>query len=311
MLNFSRLFSMWFLLQVTDLGRIASHFYLKHGTISAFNTMLTAHLNDIDALHVLCSSSEFDQLKIRPEELDEVDQLKKLANVRIKGPVEETAGKVSALLQGYLNQSKIQSFTLQSDTNYVAQNAGRIARALFEICLKRGWSTMAGHYLSLCKCIDRRVRSDQSPLRQFVYDELPRPVLRRLEDLGTNVNTLLDMNPKEIGELCRDHKCGSKILGLVAKLPHLRVDVVAKPITRGVLRLLLTVTSDFEWNDRYHGNAEPFWIWVEDGENEYIYHSEHFILHKKQRSIEHSLEFTIPIREPIPPQYYIKTISDR
>ena len=33
-------------LAVTDLGRVASHYYIKCGTIEAFNTMLTAHLND-------------------------------------------------------------------------------------------------------------------------------------------------------------------------------------------------------------------------------------------------------------------------
>ena len=52
-------------LAVTDLGRVASHYYIKYGTIEAFNAMLTAHLNDSEALHVLCSSAEFDQLKVR------------------------------------------------------------------------------------------------------------------------------------------------------------------------------------------------------------------------------------------------------
>jgi replicative superfamily II helicase len=106
--------------------------------------MLNPHLNDIDALHVLCSSAEFDQLKMRPEEIQEMDTLKKHTTIRVKIPIEETAGKVNVLLQNYLSQSRITSFTLQSDTNYVAQNAGRIARALFELCLKRGWSTLAG-----------------------------------------------------------------------------------------------------------------------------------------------------------------------
>lgn len=165
-------------------------------------------------IQVLCSSAEFDQLKLRPEELAEIDQLKKHASVRIKIPVEETAGKVNVLLQGYLNQSRITSFTLQSDTNYVAQNAGRISRALFELCLKRGWSSMAGkthlsyhtnrvslwlhfsysagHYLELCKSIDRRVRTDRSPLRQFYQDELPQDVLRRCDIFLLISSTLIN-----------------------------------------------------------------------------------------------------------------------
>jgi hypothetical protein len=47
---------------------------------------------------VLCSSTEFDQLKVRPEELSEIDELKKRAPLLVKGPVEDTAGKVSVLL---------------------------------------------------------------------------------------------------------------------------------------------------------------------------------------------------------------------
>lgn len=47
----------------------------------------------------------------------------------VTGAVEDTAGKVNVLLQSYIDQSRIKSFTLISDTNYVAQSAGRISRA--------------------------------------------------------------------------------------------------------------------------------------------------------------------------------------
>lgn len=118
-------------LAVTDLGRVASHYYIKHGTIEAFNAMLTSQLSDSDALHVLCSAAEFDQLKVRPEEVSEIDQLKKYAMVKVRGTSDDTAGKVGVLLQSYVGQARVNSFTLQSDCNYIAQNAGRISRALF------------------------------------------------------------------------------------------------------------------------------------------------------------------------------------
>jgi hypothetical protein len=155
------------------------------------------------------------------------------------------------------------------------------------------------------------VRIDQSPLRQFYYDELPADVLRRLEELKTDTSTLLDMDQKDIGQLCRHHKYGSKILSLVRKLPYLKVETKVQPITRGILRIMVEIIGDFEWSDRYHGIAEPFWIWIQDGENEYIYHSEYFILNKKQKDISHHMNFTIPVREPLPPQYYLKVVSDR
>ena len=40
--------------------------------------------------------------------------------------MEDTAGKVNVLLQGYVNQARVGSFTLQSDMNYIAQNAGNL-----------------------------------------------------------------------------------------------------------------------------------------------------------------------------------------
>lgn len=36
-------------------------------------------------------------------------------------------------------------------------------------------------------------------------------------------------------------------------------------------------------NCRFHGNvSETFWIWVEDPQNNYIYHHEYFIITKRQ-----------------------------
>ncbi len=101
----------------------------------------------------------------------ELDELKKDAHHCSRGQLTDTSGKVNVLLQSYIGQSRVKSFTLQSDTNFVAQNAGRISRALFEMCLKRGWSGVATQFLTLSKCIDRRMRPEQSPLRQL--EELP------------------------------------------------------------------------------------------------------------------------------------------
>lgn len=296
-------------LAVTDLGRIASHYYIKHDTVQAFNSMLSAHLLDSEALHVLCSSTEFDQLKMRPEELSEMDELKKNVPIDVKGGVEDTSGKVSVLLQNYIDQSRIKSFTLVSDTNYVAQNAGRISRALFEICLKRGWASLAHLFLSLSKSIDRRMRMDQHPLRQF--GELSREIIERLETSHTDIHRLIDMTPEEISQLCHVQKVGSKVLSLVNKLPYLEVFASVQPITRGILRISLTLVPQFEWHERYHGFVEPFYIWIEDGTNEAIYHSEQFLLHKKQLNSEHKLEFIIPISDPMPTQYFVKVVSDR
>lgn len=64
---------------------------------------------------------------------------------------------MNILLQNYISKGRIEDFSLVSDSAYVAQNSARIARALFEIALKRGWVSVATKLLSLSKSIDLRM----------------------------------------------------------------------------------------------------------------------------------------------------------
>ncbi len=78
---------------------------------------------------------------------------------------------------------------------------------------------------------------------------------------------------------------GSRVKQCVNQLPQLGLDATIQPITRTVLRVRLTIVPEFRWNDKVHGTAaEPFWIWVEDPDNNHIYHSEYFMIHKKHVS---------------------------
>lgn len=58
--------------------------------------------------------------------------------------------------------------------------------------------------------------------------------------------------------------------------------------------------------DTLHGFVEPFWIIVEDGDSEYVLHHEFFLLKKQYMEEDHTVAFTVPISEPLPPQYFIK-----
>ncbi|KAH9677828.1 DExH-box ATP-dependent RNA helicase DExH12 [Citrus sinensis] len=80
---------------------------------------------------------------------------------------------------------------------------------------------------------------------------------------------------------------------------------LGKPITRTVLRVELTITPDFQWDDKVHGYVELFWVIVEDNDGDYILHHEYFLLKKQYTEEDHSLNFTVPIYEPLPPQHLI------
>jgi len=66
---------------------------------------------------------------------------------------------------------------------------------------------------------------------------------------------------------------------------------------------------------KIHGQAEPWWLWVEDESNERIYHSEYFILHKKQKDEDIKVSFIMPIfnekGDALATKFYLYAISDR
>jgi activating signal cointegrator complex subunit 3 len=301
-------------LAITDLGRIASYYYLKYTTIEGFNSMLTPFLTELEAVHLLTSSSEFNQLKIRPEEISELDNLQKHCSIKIKTSADDPSGKVSILLQSYLNHAKVNSFTLQSDINYISQNASRITRALFEICLKRSWSTLSIYYLSLAKCIEYSLPLNATPLRQFQSrkdDNLPFDIIKKLEEKKVTVEKLLDLDVKEICQLISNQRYGGKIKELAKRLPKLNIDIKIQPISKGIIRLQLTILNDFEWSEVYHSQGELFHLFIEDNLNEYVYHYEQVLMTKAQKRDPKLLEIMIPVKDPLPSQYYLRVLSDK
>uniref|UniRef100_A0A4W6ERU2 Activating signal cointegrator 1 complex subunit 3 n=1 Tax=Lates calcarifer TaxID=8187 RepID=A0A4W6ERU2_LATCA len=297
----------------TDLGRTASHFYIRYNTIETFNELFNSQRTEADILNIVSKAEEFEQLKVRDEEMEELEQL--LCNyceLSAAGGVENGYGKVNILLQTYIGRGEVDSFSLISDLSYVAQNAARIIRALFEIALRKRWPAMTYRLLTLCKVIDKRLWGFAHPLRQF--PNLSHVVLNRLEEKKLTVDKLKEMRKDEIGHMLHHVNVGLTVKQCVHQIPSITMEASIQPITRTVLRVRLLVTPDFRWNDQVHGSVgEPWWLWVEDPINDHIYHSEYFLLQKKQvvTAEPQHIVFTIPIFEPLPSQYYIKAVSDR
>lgn len=44
---------------------------------------------------------------------------------------------------------------------------------------------------------------------------------------------------------------------------------------------------------------------------QHLYHTEYFMLNKKSWRETHSVTFTVPIFDPLPPQYILRAMSDR
>ncbi|XP_027343786.1 DExH-box ATP-dependent RNA helicase DExH12 [Abrus precatorius] len=295
--------------QVTDLGRIASYYYITHGTISTYNEHLKPTMGDIELCRLFSLSEEFKYVTVRQDEKMELAKLLDRVPIPIKESLEEPSAKINVLLQAYISQLKLEGLSLTSDMVFITQSAGRLLRALFEIVLKRGWAQLAEKALNLCKMVTKRMWSVQTPLRQF--NGISSDLLTKLEKKDLAWDRYYDLSSQEIGELIRAPKMGRTLHKFVHQFPKLNLAAHVQPITRTVLRVELMITPDFAWDDRIHGYVEPFWVIVEDNDGEYILHHEYFMLKKQYIDDDHTLNFTVPIYEPLPPQYFIHVVSDR
>ncbi|XP_060805871.1 activating signal cointegrator 1 complex subunit 3 [Amyelois transitella] len=300
-------------LNVTDLGRSASHYYITCETMEVFNSMVRKSMTQGEVLQMLTRCSDFQQLKVRKEELSELWQLKDhYCELRIEDPPEDIHWKINILLQVYLSRGRVNGSSLQSDLNYISQNAVRIVRALFEITLRKNNAYMAGIYLKIAKMLELQLWDFHSDMRQFNCFNIE--TLERIEYPMLKPDQIREMEWQELGDLIRNPKNARHMKKCADEFPLLEMEASLHPITRTVLRIRLIITPNFKWNDKYHGKApEAFWIWVEDPDTDIMYYHEYFLITKKQvvTGEPQELVITIPITEPLPPQYYIRATSER
>ncbi len=317
-------------MQSTELGRIAAHYYCTHETMLTFMQLLKPSLTEIELFRIFSLSGEFRHIFVREEEKLELQKLVERVPIPIKESIEEPSAKVNVLLQAYISQLKFDGFALMADMTYVTQSAARLVRAMYEIVLVHGWAQLGEKTLALCKMIDRRMWQSMSPLRQF--KKIPGDVISKIEKKNFSFENFYQLGPNEIGELIRMPKLGKAIHRYVNQVsfthdnfsflslnfrnylfqfPKLELATHIQPVTRSTLSIELTVQADFQWDDKIHGGSEGFWIMVEDVNSELVLHHEFFLLKRKYAADEHVLKMYVPIFEPLPPQYFIRAVSDR
>ncbi|KAL2262858.1 hypothetical protein VTK26DRAFT_9245 [Humicola hyalothermophila] len=299
-------------MQSTELGRVASHYYITHGSMDTYNKLIQPAMTDVELFRVFAQSAEFKYIPVRQEEKLELAKLLARVPIPVKESIEEPTAKINVLLQAYISRLRLDGLALMADMVYVTQSAGRILRAIFEICLRKGWASVAKLALNLCKMAEKRMWPTMSPLRQF--PTCPPEIVRKAERIEVPFSSYFDLDPPRMGELLGLPKAGKSVCALVAKFPRVEIQATVQPMTRSMLRVELTITPNFEWDVDVHGLSESFWIIVEDCDGEDILYHDQFILHKNYAEAEvneHIVEFTVPIAEPMPPNYFISLISDR
>ncbi|PVH88595.1 Sec63-domain-containing protein [Cadophora sp. DSE1049] len=299
-------------LQPTELGRIASHYYITHSSMLTYNHHIQPSITPIELFRVFALSDEFKYIPVRQDEKLELAKLLGRVPIPVKESIEEPHAKINVLLQAYISRLKLEGLALMADLVYVTQSAGRILRAIFEITLKKGWSSVAKTALELCKMAEKRMWPTMTPLRQF--PSCSRDIIQKAERIDVPWASYFDLDPPRMGELLGLPKAGRTVCNLVSKFPRVEVQAQVQPMTRSMLRVELTISPNFEWDDEVHGSAESFWIIAEDCDGEDILFHDQFILRKdfaQAEMNEHIVEFTVPITEPMPPNYFVTVMSDR
>ncbi|KAG5219829.1 DEIH-box ATPase [Salix suchowensis] len=224
--------------QSTELGRIASHYYVTYNSMATYNQHLKPTMSTLELFRVFALSNEFKLIPVRQEEKMELGKLLERVPVPVKEGVEEPAAKINVLLQAYISGLKLD---------------GSIIRAMFEICLKRGWAIPAKAALDLCKMIEKRMYVARSPF----------PVLRELTLFLQPWYRYFDLSPPEIGELIGIPNAGRLVHRLVHNFPKLQYAASGSSQTYHPVATTheLIITPDFRWEEKYTGLPKHSILW--------------------------------------------------
>jgi antiviral helicase SLH1 len=228
----------------------------------------------------------------------------------IQGGTDTGYGKVNILLQAHISGAYVEDFALISDSGYVAQNAGRIIRALLEIAMSRKWANVTLVLMSMSKAIEKRMWPFDHPLKQF---PLKGDVIYNLERWAEDweISDLAAMSAKELGELIHLNEIhGAALLNAVKELPSLDLSCALRPLGADVLKLVVQVRPTFKWNKGLHGGSEPFFLWAEDDEGTTILQMVQLLIRQETRQLEFNFVISIPSGRP-PPSVTIRATSDR
>lgn len=291
----------------TELGRIASYFYLSYESVNNFSRFIRPSISDIDVLKMFTLSEEFDNIIIRNAEKIELEQLQDVVPIPIRDPVEEKAFKINCLLQCFISGHKLTNFSIKCDMIYIYMSAERIFRALFELALHYGYANVAYKCLDFANMVSNKVWSVQLFLRQIFteylkyvgkagkvesitipkeFSGISSTTLQKLERNNLSTKDFYNLSEFELAELAKqDVKVGQSLYRLIRSYPKLIVNVEVQPISSSALSLDISIYPNFEFIDAFYGFSQVFWIFIEGNDGNLLLHKQQFVITKQMCSI--------------------------
>jgi pre-mRNA-splicing helicase BRR2 len=178
---------------------------------------------------------------------------------------------------------------------------------MFQIALKKNLGQLSLRILEFCKMVEKRMWSMQSPLRQYM--DLPDKLFRRIEQQEQLTwDHFCSMTPEQLSVVIKNENLSRKIHQFLKLFPKLETNVYAQPVTRGQVKVQVDIQQQFQWKHELHGGSMFFWIFVLDVDEENLIFAEQICLKPKNKHM--SLDFMLPLLEPLQPHYFIKVVSD-
>lgn len=301
------------LISGTEQGRISSYYYLGHESMGVYNQQLKSSSTESDLCRIFALSAEFKLIPVRQEERLELQKLSERVPLPIRENFDEPTAKINILLQSYISRLSLEGFSLAADMVYVTQSAGRILRALMELCLRRGWARPARRALDLCKMVEHRQWRSMTPLRQAGCFDGPMDVLRKLERKDFPWERLFDLDAPELAELVRGPPATGKYLKTaLTRFPRVSLEAASVPLTRELLRVDLTIKPEWQWPEASGTRtSEVFWIMVEDVDGENLLYADSIVLRRGEGEYPLTVYLRMQADEPLPPVLFLSAVSDR
>lgn len=175
--------------------------------------------------------------------------------------------------------------------------------------MSRKWANLTAVLMAISKAIEKRMWPFEHPLKQF---QLSGELIHNLQHWANELSPaeLATMSAEDLGRLIHlNLKHGAALLTAARQFPSAVISYNLRPLSYELLRIDVQVTRAFEWNVKLHGNAEPFWLWVEDHTGRDILQWMH--LQFKPGTAVLDVEFIVQVRSPPPPSVTIRFLSDR
>lgn len=307
-------------LRATELGRIASHYYLVHESMSTYQQNMWEGMHETDLFRLFSLSHELSHISVRPDEGAQLRELLACCPIAVSEGPTTTAAKVNVLLQCFISNMALVGLPLMSELVYIKDSAQRILRALYDVAVEKGFGLTARSVLRMFLMVVHRQWTVQSPLRQLrqlMATQTFTAIVDALESRRVDWESLQDLSLEDLQELLKRDRIAEVAYDCIRRIPRYKLDVAARPLSSKMLNIDVDITPMFNFDDEIHSKSRELLLTVEHSNGSILHHESLFL--PKER-VQHATDdgasgpavqmtIGVPLVDPKPCYYFVRCVS--